>query len=439
LIAAAAEAPAAAIKPAPLKADREERALPASVGDVCVGGGGRFLILHLPQERKLAVFDVNEAKVVKYLAVADDHVKFAASLDKLFVALPGNNILQRWSLNTFEREVTVPLAAPGTVTTLCTGSASRGPLYVGVGGSRGARGGSALFLDPATLKAIDVKVTKGYLPGDGVFVRASADGRVFGMRNGVGGEPHTVTIIIFQGEKSAAAHQSWDVAGSVVVPSPDGQFAYSAAAVYTSQLALLHPKPPPSFAKPFLPALHGPYYMRLDYKEWDKLGGTLVFFLAGNDRPIAQLAGVAGVSNEQISSGSNRDKLTPDQRVFFIPEAKLVVSVPGSNDRLILHRFDMDRELEQSGIDYLLVTSRPVTQAVKGGAYRYALAVKSKKGGVKYRLESGPDGMRISADGRLTWDVPAGFAEAEAGVIVTVSDASGQEVFHTFKVAVRER
>jgi hypothetical protein len=32
--------------------------------------------------------------------------------------------------------------------------------------------------------------------------------------------------------------------------------------------------------------------------------------------------------------------------------------------------------------------------------------------------------------------VPADFADAEADVILSVADASGQEIFHTFKIAV---
>src|SRR5262249_8564089 len=40
------------IKPPKLESDRVERPLPGSVGDVCGGGGGRFVILHLPKERK---------------------------------------------------------------------------------------------------------------------------------------------------------------------------------------------------------------------------------------------------------------------------------------------------------------------------------------------------------------------------------------------------
>jgi uncharacterized protein (TIGR03067 family) len=62
--------------------------------------------------------------------------------------------------------------------------------------------------------------------------------------------------------------------------------------------------------------------------------------------------------------------------------------------------------------------------------------VWSKKGGVKVKLESGPDGMTESG-GTLSWQVPDRGSEDEAAVLLTVSDASGQETFHSFTVAVR--
>jgi hypothetical protein len=415
---------------------QDEVKLPASVGDVCVGGGGRLLILHLPELRKLAVFDAGEAKVVKYVPAADDKVKFAAGADKLLVALPGDKVIERWSLKTFEREASAAVPVKGGVAALCMGSASHGPLYVGV---RTDRGGAAHFLDPDTLKPIDVKVAKGELPGDGAYVRASADGTVFAMRNGIGGEPHTVATVVFEGEKSAAVHEAW-ISGSVLTPSPGGRFVYTSEAVYGNQMGLVHPKNPPRrFAKPYVAAASGGYYMRLDFKQWDQLGGSLAFFLEGSDRPFARLNDVEGVSNEQIGHGKNRDKLTPDQRVFFIPGAKLVVSIPSGERRLVLRRFDLEKELDKAGIDYLLVTSQPPTKAVRGEAYRYEMVVKSRKGEGKCKLDSGPDGMKVTAEGKLTWDVPKNFAEASVVVIVSVTDSSGQETFHTFKVAVRDR
>jgi hypothetical protein len=63
-----------------------------------------------------------------------------------------------------------------------------------------------------------------------------------------------------------------------------------------------------------------------------------------------------------------------------------------------------------------------------------AIAVKSKKGGVKYRLEAGPKGMSVAADGKVTWKAPAEGGTED--VILSVSDATGQEIFHTFKVFV---
>src|SRR5262249_22484815 len=99
--------------------------------------------------------------------------------------------------------------------------------------------------------------------------------------------------------------------------------------------------------------------------------------------------------------------------------------------------FDVDEALEKSGIDYLLVTSPPPLTARKGADYTYQLVVKSKKGGVRYRLDSGPAGMTIGTDGKLTWSVPAARAQGDPSVIVTVSDATGQECVHSFTLSVR--
>lgn len=70
--------PALAIKPAPLAGDKETRHLRGKAGAVLVGGGGRFLFFHLPAVRQLAVFDVNEAKFVEHLPMAEENVLLAA-------------------------------------------------------------------------------------------------------------------------------------------------------------------------------------------------------------------------------------------------------------------------------------------------------------------------------------------------------------------------
>jgi S1-C subfamily serine protease len=416
---------------AAIEANKVERRLPGTLSDVVVGGGGRFLILCLPQLRQLAVFDTYEARVIHYVRIAEEGVKFAAGIDKLLVALPESGVLQRWSLTTFEREATVPLPVSGKLLALCMGSASHGPLLIGTENQPLA------FVNITTFRPLPVRAQQGQMPGAGAFLHASADGKTFGMRPGVGGEPHGVTLLTLRGEEVVV--RSAGMASSVLVPGPDGRLVYTGSGIYNDQMELVHPKPlPPNFGKAFVPALHGNYYMRLDPKNGDQLTGDLEFFLPGNDQPLARLDNVEGVSSEQISYGSNRDKLTHDQRVHFIPNARRVIAIPRTNDRLVVHRFDLEEAMEKSGVDYLVVTSDPPRTAKRGETYVYGLTVKAKKGGLKYKLESGPKGMALSAEGQLTWVVPRDFEEKEVAVIIAVQDATGQECFHTFSVGVRE-
>jgi hypothetical protein len=65
--------------------------------------------------------------------------------------------------------------------------------------------------------------------------------------------------------------------------------------------------------------------------------------------------------------------------------------------------------------------------------------VRSKKGGATIRLDIGPEGMKVAADGTLTWNVPENYADTSVSVLLTVSDKSGQETFHAFTVPVSAR
>ena len=82
------------IKPPVLEQDKVVKALPGAVGDSCLAGGGRYLILHFPKLRKLGVFDVSEAKIVGYINVGEDNIQFAAGMDRVLVVLPTARLLQ---------------------------------------------------------------------------------------------------------------------------------------------------------------------------------------------------------------------------------------------------------------------------------------------------------------------------------------------------------
>ena len=68
--------------------------------------------------------------------------------------------------------------------------------------------------------------------------------------------------------------------------------------------------------------------------------------------------------------------------------------------------------------------------------YKYKPVIRSKRGGVKVTLDSGPDGMKLVA-GQLQWQVPVDAKESRISVIMSVEDASGQQIYHTFMLTVR--
>jgi hypothetical protein len=422
----------------PAKPDKEVKQLPDTVGDVVVGGGGRFLIFHLPKARKLAVFDANEKKVTKYLPVAEDSVKIAACQDKLLVILPTANVIQRYSLETFEREVAVQSPTSNTVGLALLGSASRGPLVL-FGEGKGVGQTEVLFLDPYTLKAIpDLKLGRAPWGVRGSSWRISGDGQVMTSYT-PGSSPQGHTAYVRSGNEYKPNGLAGDAAGTMA-PGPEGRFVYTARGMYTREGKPVGKMGAYGDGSRFcLPAAEGEtFYLCIDvpgFPHGDRSGktGNLFLHVAGEDRPLAALSQV------EVPAGLNtwgREPFGTDKRFFLIPSAKLLVVLPATQDRLVVYRVDIDELLSKADHDYLVVLSRPPATARRGEAYSYQMNVKSKKGGVKYKLDSGPKGMEVSATGLLKWPVPADFAEPQTDVVVSITDAGEQELFHTFALNV---
>jgi hypothetical protein len=414
------------IKTAPLAEDTATLLLPAPVTGVCVGGGGRFLIFHAPKAGKLIVFDVNEARVVKYLDVGEGKCLFAAGMTKLLLVLPERNVLQRWSLLNFEREVAVPLPVKGAVNAVAMGSASAGPLIVGGTGDNPTEG--IVFLDIQTLKPIAVEkiandTALGFDQRKGL--RVSPDGSV--MTNWYRFNGSGAYSVLLAGN----SYQSFLDANIQieVVPSPDGKTLFTADGFYTAQLKKLTKEKPNGTP---VPAPQGQMYVTVFRPDGDK-NASLSFHLTGDGRALHTLSRLEGLDpGVDVGGGA----LPWDRRVFLNPQAKLLAMLSGAGDKLYLQRFDLDAALEKSGVDYLVVTSQCDSAAVRGAPFAYQLQVKSKKGGVKYKLGSAPKGMVVSPEGKVTWDVPADYPGNEADVSLSIADASGQEISHEFKIAL---
>ncbi len=401
--------------------------LPSSHGNLVVAGGGRYILAHLPELRKVAVFDVSAAKIAGYVP-ADSDVRVVGTRDHLVVVNVEQSILTRYNLATLEKELTVASPFAGPITQIAAGSGGDGPAIVAW-----AAGTDALsevrfaLLDVETLQPHAVKFAEDVMVRyrDEFTLAASTNGRFFTISPGGAFE--------LQETKLRSAYQSF---GSYMKPSGDGSFYASNGRVCTFEGTLLSQEKEDLGG--VVPAVTGSYYLSFPvYDQSDhrpKVPPKL--YLLGESRPLVTLKDIK--LDLPIDTRTSRTILFPTNRVFMIPEAKVIITTNPLSDSLILNRFDIDEALEQSGIDYLLIVSRPPATVVRGDHFEYKLDIKSKHGGLKFKLDSGPKGMEVSADGLVTWHAFKNWKETTNDVIMSVTDSVGQEVFHKFTLTIVE-
>jgi hypothetical protein len=349
-----------------LEKDVVVRKLEAPVANVAVGGGGRYLILHLPKLDKLAVFDVNVAKVVKLLPAPDANLKMAAGLTRLVLALPGSRTLQRWNLETFEQELSVPYPGKAEIQALTMGSASQGPLLAL--GKEGPHPWPNLFL--LTLDKLERREivwapqtqTHPFFPSTNYQMRSSPDGRSAGAWTSGNSSPTGMHWIHLGNQvgRRAYSHSS----NGHVIPGPGGKVLFTGLGMFTSiGLGIPGNKAYPG-ADPngrYVPAHHGDYYLSLGsattFANKNPVSAFAIHKL-GLEQPVLRLTGIAvpptGPAVGAVRPGrvaaapGGPDELTLDRRFHLIPDAKVLIVIPPSNDQLVLHRIDLQKALDQT-------------------------------------------------------------------------------------------
>jgi len=416
-----------------LEADIVRRKLPAPIDDVIVAGSGRYLLLHVRKVRKLAVFDVTQAKVVQFLPLTSDDVLIAGSDQKIVIVVRDQKVMQRWDLAKLERELTNPLPE-GQIDCLAMGYAGNGPLLMMT------REGPKLY-DLATLRPSSLKIDRNQgswvpHPDMGLQVRASADGSTFAAWQ-PGSSPMGIRTMVVEGSTARCRYEH--TTAGILLPSFDGSQLFTGQGIYSTDLKPLSPE---QFRGVIcIPSYNSAYFLGLRTGETfgrsrgAQKNSTLSIYTTGDRRLLLTLNDLElPEAGDQV--WGRREGLSADERIHFFPDANLLITISDDRDELILHQFRITDALEKAGIDYFFVTSIPPKSVRRGKTYTYQIVTRSKRGDVKYKLEGGPEGMKISPTGRLDWNVPSQQPPGPINVIVSINDASGQEVYHSFSLTV---
>jgi hypothetical protein len=393
------------IQPPELEAEVVNIPMFASADGFFTGGGGRFVFALLSQQRRLAVMDVSLGRIVKYLTLPAGPVVCAAGATRLVVIAPEQNLMQRWNLRSFQREQTAPIPRGLNVHSAVMGSASDGPVVM-LASTRAQRPQyGLLFVDVGRLTELPVEMPRGgdWKIGTSHYaMRISDDGRVL-----CAWEPKyeakTTVHILRLGDRMASAatvEEQW------LVPSADGSVFFGPDKVYASDLSVLSNV----VSGRFVPMENSVCYLHVD-------GPNIRLMLTADRKALVPAP------------------LDPWGKLLHVSAANLLINCSGSSFRL--KRFDLGAALEKGGGDYFFIDSLPVRAARKGGTYSYQMNVRSKAGGVRYTLETGPKGMTLSENGLLQWEVPPDTLLTYANVAIVVSDAGNKSTRQAFTLTVK--
>jgi predicted Zn finger-like uncharacterized protein len=313
----------------------EELRLAGPVAEVVPAAGGKLLLLSMPAQKKLAVVDVAEGKVVKELALPGTDVKVAAGLEKLILLIDGRRF-ERYSLKTFEREAEEDSPYPDKLTVVCMGAAAKGPLLIG--GSAGLPQGLFGFLDPETFKPLPLN---GRVEFRYQEVRASADGRMFTLWSRQGADGSAVMRLT---DKEVTVKGVYRGGPSYLLPGAEGQALYAhnhhnergyncrTGAVYSPDAELLRGGEEAGPERFYLPAMQGRGYLDCPPRQ----GASDLECFNEDGRPLGKVNGVAyGVREWQDTS------IPFDRRLMLFPQAKRLVVIPAGNQSALLYKIDL--------------------------------------------------------------------------------------------------
>jgi hypothetical protein len=333
--------PIPAITPPALPADPSNIDLGGKVGQVAVGGGGRFIVMHFPMEGKLGLFDVTTARFNTIPADAGE-VRLAAGLSRAVLYVNATKIFRVYSLPDLGKQYDAAVDLFFGANSIAMGSRTNGPLLVDAGF------GDIRLYDIAGRELSEIEGARGKpgihsTPGG---IRAAPDGKAFTTFDGFNDGQKTALL--------TATGTKWKVHldfSQVPFPGPDGNLYGNGVVMNRSGQdqrfggigAQSHQwfVPSVSSGQYFLKVV--PTTLRMDGREKKSLSVTVHERKKG-DNPVAGSPTFAGLPEFDgiinVFGGIDHDHAY-DHHLFLMPEAKLLVILAGSKDRLVLRKVDL--------------------------------------------------------------------------------------------------
>lgn len=414
----------------------------SKIYDACLAAGGKLLLLYLKEIKKVAVFDIQKERIITLIPIGSENALITAGIDKMLAILPSETLVESYSLKSFKREKVKPIPIQGYIKNATMGYASHGPLLILSADSTETSAKMQYSLwDINTLEELQIKefdAAKRRFDDD-IHIRASGNGKVFGCGKFNSGNICIETFTIIDDRVKVSFQPN--KAGHIVPNSDGTKILTGLGIVMTPEVKEKIPKDRKK-RMPVIPTLHPNLYISVPTKpnvghSSNKLpfkGMKPGLHIFGQKNRIVFLPDLKLGEPPEKRYNSPYDDFTIDKRVIYDPDSGQLISIPYTNDRLIVYNFNFIEKMEESNLDYFYVISTPPSEFQEGQTYQYDMQLISKHGGLEYELSNSPKGMTIDSNGRINWKIPSDFSIPKVYVIVTVRDKNGNKIFDSFTI-----
>ncbi|WP_442507572.1 YncE family protein [Novipirellula sp. SH528] len=391
------------------------------IHDVVIGGGGQYLIAYSKEMQNISVIDLRTRKLVKILPANSEHILIAAGAHHLYVLAKEQRILQEYSLPNLTKTLTITIPVPSAIHAIAIGANSDGPLAVVSAVNDHTYNGlvSVYLIDPATALIHDKTPPFSISQPEHAKCYAAGNGRLFSCND---------YLLRWNGKK-AIGKQRRNAPDLGLYPNADGSIAYASDGWFDTQLQRLQENELPVH---YIPAVNPGFLIALPASDSVR---SISLHAEGQVRPLLVMDKIRMQAPIRRRSAH---VLPVRKRLWLVPSENKLVHILGSLNQILIHDFDIEKQLEDAELDYLYVGAFSEQPAIAGTLFETQLQVRSKRGGVRYQIEAGPSDMEIDQSGRIRWQTPKQITSDLEYVKLWITDNSQQIVRHTIAIQLRE-
>ena len=276
--------------------------------------------------------DVSAGRIIKTIPLTSPLSLAAGGMDHFVIVNPVTKTIDRYSFDTMGLEMSAAIDTRQKITAVAMGSRGAGPVILGgPQAQNNASKMSLMFIDLPSLREVEIAKTEGDFNvsfGTAAQLRVSPNGQLltawYEKLN-----PTGLQTVQLSGNSLRGAHLKQSV--GTVVPAAEGDAIYTGKGRFGLDLQS------PTDAGTLVPAVSGKWFVQLqsDNKGADEQFTKIVIREEGKAEPIASFDAIPGYDGKKDPFQREINQMPTDRRVWLIPEAKVLITVPPTANKLL--------------------------------------------------------------------------------------------------------